>query len=87
MNRNLDRFPDHTLSTYALVRDLARLGRYPEAELYLNRREATDAGWAFYAKLTMGAIRGDLPVGGNELAHAFADAHANNTTVSSALPS
>jgi hypothetical protein len=37
--------------------------------------------------LEAAAILGGLRVGGYELARAFADAHANNTTVSSALPS
>ena len=42
--------------------------------------DATDAAWAFYARLTLKAMRGDIRAGGNELAHAFADPHATNTT-------
>ena len=78
MKRNLERFPDHTMSTYGLVRALAKLGRYPEAEFFLSRLEATDSGWAFFATLTLGTIRGDIRRGSNELAHAFADPLANN---------
>ena len=76
--RNLERFPDHTYSTYGLARSLAKLGRYSEAEFYLSRLDATDAPWAFFGRMTLSAIRGDLQPGGNQLAHAFADPLANN---------
>ncbi len=78
MKRNLERFPDLTQSTYGLVGTLAKLGRYPEAEFYLSRLEATDAVWAYFARLTMGAMRGDFSPRSNELAHLFADPHADN---------
>lgn len=79
MKRNVERFPDATNSLYGLVGTLAKLGRYPEAEFYLIRLEATDAGWAYYARLTLGAMRGDLSPRSNELAHSFADPRANNS--------
>ena len=79
MKRNVERFPDFTVSNYGLVGTLAKLGRYREAELYVSRLEATSAGWGWYARLTLAAIRGDISPRSNELAHLFADPRANNS--------
>jgi len=78
MKRNLERIPDHTMHLYTLVRGLAKLGRYPEAERYYDRLESIDAGWAFLARQHMLALRGDLRPGSNLLGEFFSHRRANN---------
>lgn len=78
MKINVDRFPDFTISLYGLVRDLAKLGRYSEAEAYLARLTRTDTAWAYAAKLLLMAQRGDIPLGSAALEEALADSLGTN---------
>ena len=63
LKNNLEIHPNSTLDLSGLIRSLARLGRYAEAETHLAHLKATDPGWAFGARLALSLIRGDLTVG------------------------
>lgn len=78
IKRNLERIPDHTWHLYAIVSALAKLGRYQEAQRYLDRLEAISPGWAFLARQHLLTLRGDLRPGSNLIGEFFAHKRANN---------
>jgi len=78
IKRNLERFPDHSMHLYAMVSALAKLGRFVEAQRYLDRLETISSGWAFLARQNLLALRGDLRQGSNLIGLFFADRRANN---------
>ena len=78
MKENIEVTPDFTLSLFGLVRTLAKLGRYTEAETYLARLESTDPAWALAARVQLLAQRGELAPGSAQLATTLADPKLGN---------
>jgi len=63
----LERHPNSTFHLFGLVQSLAVLGRFQEAEAFVERMRATDPGFSYSAKLTLRAIRGDFVLGSGAL--------------------
>ena len=74
------RFPDHTFSLYALVRDLAKLGRFAEAHSYLARLASSAPAWGKAAELVLLTRRGDIRLESQALKSAFDDPQVSNAT-------
>jgi Tfp pilus assembly protein PilF len=75
---SLGAFPDSTPVLLGAVQVLAKLGRFAEAETYLVRLRETDEMWAHSAETWLGALRGDLSLGGEALEQAFAHPFMTN---------
>ncbi len=55
--------PDLTLALYGTVRCLGALGRFQEAETYVERLDGNDPAWGWAAGAILQAMRGDAPLG------------------------
>ena len=56
---NIDINPDFTISLYGLVKQLAKLGRFPEAERSLARLKSSDPVWGHGSGILLLAIRAE----------------------------
>ena len=65
--RDMETLPDLTFSLYGTARSLAKLGRFQEAEMYVERLLRTDPAWGWSARASLRAVRGDTPLGSAEL--------------------
>jgi DNA-binding winged helix-turn-helix (wHTH) protein/Tfp pilus assembly protein PilF len=78
--RTLDQYPDGTANLFGLVRQLAKVGRYAEAEAYLTRLQRTNEMWGYGASVWLSTLRGDIRVGSPELEKTFAQPLMTNAT-------
>ncbi len=74
--------PDFTLSLYGLVQCLSKLGRFTEAEAYLERLKRTDEKWGYNAGVYLRVHRGDIRPHSPELQAALADPLVTHSTKS-----
>ncbi len=78
MKRNVEQHPDATASLFGLVRTLAKLGRFAEAEAYLTRLERTNEAWGYGAAVWLATLRGDIKPGSAALEQTLADTRSTN---------
>ena len=74
--------PDFTLSLFGLVQCLGKLGRFTEAEAYLERLKRTDEKWGYNAEVYLRVHRGDFRPHSPELQAALADPLVTHSTKS-----
>src|SRR5262249_31871622 len=64
---------DGTAPLFGLVRALAKVRRFAEAEAYLARLRRANEAWGYGAYIWLATLRGDLKLGSRELAQEFAN--------------
>ena len=76
----LTMFQNNIGTLFALVTQLALIGKYAEAESYLARLEDNDhvGVWAYALRLRLAALRGDLPARSEQLIAALDDPRVND---------
>ena len=80
MKRNVERFPDLTDFFIRIGGDFGEAGEISGSRSFTSAAwKLRIAAWAYFARMTMGAIRCDFSPRSNELAHLFADPRANNS--------
>ncbi len=74
----LEAMPDSTVALYGSVRSLAELGRFQEAEAYVDRLDSTAPAWGSAARSVLLALRGDTPANSVALRATLADSQKSN---------
>jgi DNA-binding winged helix-turn-helix (wHTH) protein/tetratricopeptide (TPR) repeat protein len=59
MKRNVETWPDFTISLNGLMKELTKVGRMQEARFYLARLKSSDEAWGAFSEAQMVAISGE----------------------------